>query len=337
MRGIAGRLGQMIAVLILVSFGATALGSLVPGSAATLVLGPNASKAQIAQFNHTYGFDLPLFDRYWQWVVGVFHGNLGQSIEAHTSVASVILQALPVTLEIAILSMIVSLILAVGLAMIAVVRPEGVIDRIITAISSALYSIPVFISAVVLVLIITVKWHLLPPEGWVPLNQGIGQNILHAILPVVAVSSTVTTLLLRVLRGDLVAVLESEYIASARASGLPEWYVLLRHAFRPAAVALITVSGLVFGYLFGGSILVETFFVDPGLGFLVSQAEINKDIPVVQGVTIVVALAYVVINLIVDGLQTVLDPRLRRRTSVRQDAADASGAAGPAIAMDPGH
>lgn len=318
MRRIAGRIGQMLAVLVVVSFGATALSSLVPGSAATLVLGPDASKAEVAQFNHQYGFDLPLFDRYWQWVVGVFHGNLGQSITAHASVASVIWQALPVTLEIAVLSMILSLVLSVGLALIAVMRPDGIVDRIITAISSALYSLPVFISAVILVLVVTEKWHLLPPEGWVPLNQGVGQNIMHAILPVLAVASTVTTLLLRVLRGDLVAVLESEYVASARASGLPEWYVLLRHAFRPAAMSLITVSGLVFGYLFGGSILVETFFVAPGLGFLVSQAEVGKDIPVVQGVTVVVAFAYVVINLVVDGLQTVLDPRLRRRQPVGQ-------------------
>jgi peptide/nickel transport system permease protein len=313
----ASRIAQVLAVLVLVSFGATALGSLVPGSAATLVLGPDASKTEITQFNRQYGFDLPLLDRYWHWADRAMHGDMGQSIQAHAPVASVIGQALPVTLELAIISMIFSLLLATTLALIAVMRPDGIVDRLLTLTASLLVSVPVFISAVVLVYLVTVAVHLLPPSGWVPLTQNVGQNLQHAVLPVLSISSTVTPLLLRVLRGDLVTVLQSEYVASARASGLPEWYVLLRHAFRPAAMSLITISGLVFGYLFGGSIIVESFYAAPGIGFLVSQAEIGKDIPVVQGVTVIIAFAYVAINLIVDGLQAVLDPRIRRRAVAR--------------------
>jgi peptide/nickel transport system permease protein len=290
-----------------------ALANLVPGSPATLVLGANASKASIDQFNRQYGFNYPLFDRYWHWLDGLFHGTLGQSIQAQAPVLSVIKQALPVTLELAIITMIFSLLLATTLALIAVMRPDGIVDRVLTVMSSMLVSVPAFISAVVLVYVFAIAIHLLPPSGWVALTADPAQNLQHAVLPVLTMSSTVTPLLLRVLRGDLVTVLQSDYIASARASGLPEWYVLLRHAFRPAAISLITISGLVFGYLFGGSIIVETFYQAPGLGLLVSSAELGKDIPVVQGVTVIVALAYVVINLAVDGFQVLLDPRLARR------------------------
>lgn len=311
LRALTNRLVQFVIVLVLVTFGTTALGDLLPGSPATTVLGEYASKDAIANFNHKYGFDQPLFERYWHWLTGALHGDLGESITAQIPVTDMIRKAFPVTLEISLSALILSLVLGIGLALLSALRPGGMFDRTVSWLSSGFYALPEFVSAVFIVLLFSTYLDVLPPLGWVPLSESVGGNITHAILPILTLTITGVTVPLRILRGDLAAVLNDTYIVSARARGLPEWYILLRHAFRPASSSLLTIIGVVVGFTLAGSIIVETFYTLPGFGMLFSAALSGKDIVVTQGLVVVVALIYMFANLVVDLCQPLVDPRLR--------------------------
>lgn len=312
---VATKLGQAVLVLILVSFGTTLLLGLIPGSAALLILGPSASSAAIARFNAQHGYDRPLFVRYGDWLSHALHGDLGNSIQSNTPVLHLIGQALPVTAEIAILAMLLALAIAIPLACAAAARAGGIADRLITGLASVLISVPAFVSSVLLLYLISVRARILPPNGWVALSSSVPDNIRHAALPVLTLVLAVLPLFLRVLRGDIVAVLNENYVMTARARGLPEWYILLSHVLRPASRSLLTVSGLSFGYLFGGSIIVETYYAVPGLGQLTWNSVSGKDVPVVQGIVVLAAVTFVVVNGIIDVLAGVIDPRLRVRTA----------------------
>jgi peptide/nickel transport system permease protein len=305
------KLAQILIILILVTFGATALANLIPGDPARLVLGEFATPGALAQVDKEYGFTKPLYERYWNWLAGAVHGDLGNSIQTHQSVTSLIGQFAPATFEVAIFSLVLSLLVAIPLAAVASQRRDGVLDRALTAVTSVLTAVPVFVSSVLLVFLLSVAFKLLPPSGWANLFQDPADNLSHAALPVITLVLTITPLFMRVLRGDIAKVMQQEYVLTARARGLPEWYVFTRHVLRPASLSLITVAGIVFGTLFGGSIIVETFFGIPGLGQLVSQAVFNKDIPIVQGVVVVVAIVFLLINVLVDLLVLVIDPRTR--------------------------
>jgi peptide/nickel transport system permease protein len=313
-RAFIKRLAQLIVVLVLVTFGTTALVNLIPGSPAYLVLGGFPSPSAVAHFNKEYGYDRPILVQYWHWVINALHGNLGVSIQSHVPVVSLIKMDFPISAEIAILAFIVSLVVGVSLALVSVIRPGGILDRVIGAFTALFCAVPAYVSGVVFVYIFSLKAHLFPPVGWVPLTSDLAGNLDHVALPVITLSVIGATLPLRVLRGDLGVVLNEDYVLSARARGIPEWYVLLRYAFRPASMSLLTVEGIFLGYLFAGNIIIETFFALPGVGYLVSFAEGGKDIPVVQGVVVFVAIVFVLVNLIVDLCYPILDPRLRTRS-----------------------
>jgi peptide/nickel transport system permease protein len=317
-RTLINRLVQLVVVMILVTFATTALVNLIPGTPADLVLGGNPSVAAIKHFNHQYGYDRPILVQYWHWVVNALQGNLGVSIQSNTSVTSLIIKALPVSVEIAVLGFVLSLVIAVALALVAVIHPGGVLDRVIGAFSALFYSVPVYVSAVAFVYLLAVKTRLFPPVGWVPLSTSITGNLRHVALPVITLTVVLAALPLRVLRGDLSVVLNEDYVTSARARGIPEWYVLLRYAFRPASLSLLTIEGIVFGYLFAGNIIIETFYGTPGVGYLVSFAQAGKDIPIIQGVVVFVALVFMTVNLLVDLCYPLLDPRLRGSVAQRR-------------------
>jgi len=304
--------------MILVTFGTTALITRIPGTPAGLVLGGNPSVAAIKHFNHQYGYDRPILVQYWHWVINALQGNLGRSIQSNAPVTSLIVKALPVSVEIAVLGFVISLVIAVALALVSVMRPGGVLDRVIGAFSALFYSVPVYVSAVAFVYVLAVKTKLFPPVGWVPLSTSLTGNLRHVALPVITLSVPLAALPLRVLRGDLGDVLNEDYVASARARGLPEWYVLSRYALRPASISLLTIEGIVFAYLFAGNIIIETFFSTPGVGYLVSFAQGGKDIPVIQGVVVFVALIFMIVNLLVDLCYPLLDPRLRGSVDERR-------------------
>lgn len=305
------QLRDVVLVLLLVTFSTTSLVELMPGSPAFAIYGSQLSPQFLANFNKEFGLNHPLVIRYWNWIWDALHGNLGISYQTHFTVASQLAQRLPVTAEIAILSLLVSLVIAVPVAMLSAVRQGTVIDQVTTGISSVSQATPPFVSAVIFVYLFAVKARLVPSQGWVPLSQNIGENLLHAALPVATLVLVVTPIFIRILRGDIVSILSQNFVAVARSRGLPEWYVLFRHVLRPASASLITIAGIAFGFLFGGSIIVENFFSLPGLGLLASQAVYNKDLPVLQGVVVCVAVAFVIINGLVDFSYGLLDPRVR--------------------------
>lgn len=305
------RLRDIVLVLLLVTFFTTSLVNLMPGSPAFAIYGSALTPQFLANFNQEFGLNHGLFVRYGLWLWHALQGNLGLSFQTHFSVASQIGARLPVTAEIAVLALLFSLLIAVPVAMLAATRPGKLADRLVTGASSVAQATPAFVAGVIFVYLFAVRARWFPSQGWVPLTQDVGQNLLHAILPVATLVLGISPIFIRILRGDIVSLLSENFVMVARSRGLPEWYILLRHVLRPASASLITVAGLSFGYLFGGSIIVESFYSLPGIGLLASQAVYNKDIPILQGVVVCVAVVFVIVNSLVDLSYGLLDPRVR--------------------------
>jgi peptide/nickel transport system permease protein len=311
LRFVLRRLRDIVLVLVLVTFFTTSLVDLMPGSPAFAIYGSALTPQFLANFNQEFGLNHSLFVQYGLWVWHALQGNLGLSYQTHFSVASQIAQRLPVTAEIAILALVVSLLIAIPVAMLSATRQGKVFDRATTGASSVAQATPPFVTAVIFVYLFAVRAQWFPSQGWVPLTQNVGENLLHAVLPVAALVLAIAPIFIRILRGDIVSLLSENFVMVARSRGLPEWYILLRHVLRPASASLITVAGISFGALFGGSIIVESFFSLPGLGLLASQAVYNKDLPILQGVVVCVAVVFVIVNSLVDLSYGLLDPRVR--------------------------
>lgn len=315
MSGFIGRkLAEAFAVLLFVTLAAQGLSDLIPGSPATLILGSNAQPEAIARLNQEYGFNDPFFSRYWTWLTRALHGDLGNSVQSNIAVSHMLAERLPVTLEIAVATLLISLLIAIPVSMFCAANEHGWVDRCVTVLSSFMFGVPTFVGAVVLFELLANQYHVFPTYGWVPLTESLQQNISHALLPVIISSMGTTALFTRVLRGDLVSVLREDYVLAARARGLPNHYILRRHVLRPASRSLFTLTGLIFGFLMGGSIIVENYFSLPGIGQAVAEAVSGKDLPVVQGVVVLVALVFLVLNTIVDIGQTLIDPQLTVQT-----------------------
>lgn len=313
-RLILRKLAEAIPVLLLVSIATAALTDLIPSSPGRMVLGEFASEERVQEFNEQVGANDPFLERYWSWLSGAVRGDLGNSWISNRPVTGIIVDALWPTVEIAAVTLVCSLLIAIGAALLAASRPSTRTDRAVSGAGSVLQAVPSFVAAVVVTRVIAVQLNWLPPLGWVPLGDGLVPHLKSLAMPVIVLVAVTAPLLYRVLRADLVDVLQQDFVLSARARGLSDRYVLLRHALRPASKSLLTLTGLMFGFLIGGSIIVETFYVIPGLGGLVARAMDSQDVIVLQGVVLFVAAAYLVINTAVDVLQTVLDPRLRSAT-----------------------
>lgn len=310
-RFVGKKLVDAVIILFLVTAGTAGLTSLIPGSPAVLILGEFATPEAIAALNAQYGFDDPFWVRYWDWLQDALRGDLGDSIQSQQAVTHLLATRLPVTLEIAILTLVISLLIAVPLALVCAARADGRLDRIVTSVSSGLQSIPTFVGCVVLAELLAFQFKVFPTFGWVPISENFGKSLYHAALAVIVLVLSTTPLFLRVLRADLVTVLREDYVLAARARGMSDTYIMLRHALRPASLSLFTLTGLVFGYLVGGTIILENFFALPGIGQAVGTAVQGKDLPIVQGAVVVMALTYLVLNTLVDLGLMVIDPRSR--------------------------
>ncbi|MFG1943931.1 ABC transporter permease [Nonomuraea sp. NPDC048826] len=309
----ARRAAHLLAVLLLVTLAAAALVDLIPGSPSAAILGPTATPEQLAELDAEYGFDRPFPVRYLDWAGGLLTGDLGRSIQSGQPVLGTILERLPVTLEIALLAVGLSLLVAVPLGVYSGARVGGPLDRVVTAAASALMSIPVFVAGVVLIYLLALTTGWFPVSGWAPLSAGLAENLRFAFLPAVALAVGETPTLLRLLRGDVVATLREDFVRTAATRGLPRRYILFRHVLRPSALPLVTMAAVVFGRLLAGSVVVESLFALPGLGGLALQSIPAKDIPVIQGLVVLVAITYVLVNMVVDLGYTALDPRTRAR------------------------
>ena len=306
------RFARGLLVVLAVTFMVILLMSLSPGSVAAVILGENATAEAIADLEREMGLDRPLFVQWFSWLGDAVTGDLGTSPVTFQEVTTAIVERLPVTLEIALLSLLMALAISVPLATIAARRPDSAVDRGINGLTSVFLSIPAFVAAPVLVYFLAVEAQIFPVTGWTPISEGLGENLRTAFLPALCVALIEVASFQRILRADLGSTLREDYVEAARAKGMSERYVLWRHAFRPSSFSLLTIAGISLGRLIGGTVIVEAFFSLPGLGQMVAVAVSSRDIITVQGVVAFVAAVYVLLNTLVDVGYGFLDPRVRQ-------------------------
>ncbi len=314
MRGAALRRGGE---LILTGLGVSVLSflliRLIPGDAVQLMLGANAevTPAGIAALRHRLGLDEPFLVQYARWLARALHGDLGASLSTGQPVLAEIAAAAGVTAELTLLGLLLAVLSAIplGCAMATVRAPiPGLVIRLV---SIAGLTVPPFwlgIMALYAVAALAPGW---AAVGWVPLGRDPIGNLTHAALPVAAIALPATASLARILRASMQEALGQDYVRTARAKGLPDLVVLLRHGLRNALLPFTTAAGILAGYLFGGSVVVEQVFALPGLGRLMVGGIAERDYPLVQAAILLATLAFLVVNAVVDGLYAVLDPRLR--------------------------
>ncbi|MCO1656129.1 ABC transporter permease [Pseudonocardia humida] len=286
--------------------------NLIPGNAAQQLLGPEATAEQVRALEQELGLDQPGYVRYLDWLGAAVTGDLGTSLVSRQPVTALLGERLAVTGELVGLAFLVSLGLAVPVALLAAYRPGRMFDRVSMLVSITGLSVANYVLALLLVLLFAVELALFPAIGFVPLSQSVAGNLHSMALPVAAISFPLFCFYTRFLRGDLVDQLQGEdYITTARAKGIGPGQVLLRHAFRNSSFGLITVVGLNLGTLIGGTVIVEQIFALPGIGQLMLQAVNTRDFVVVQACVLVFAVVAVLANLVADLLYAVLDPRIR--------------------------
>jgi peptide/nickel transport system permease protein len=306
------RCAYLAGVLVVVTFLVPAMLELMPGDPAYVILGENADPEQIEALHDRLDLDEPLHQRYATWLGGAVTGDLGESIVTQQSMTEVILERLPVSIELVIGSQLIALIVAVPAAIYSAYRPGGVFDSITSAISFGMISIPSFVLATVLLLVFAAQLGWFPIAGYEPFTEDPIANLRSMIMPMIIVAIGPMALYTRLLRGDLQATLQEDFIAMAEAKGLSPSRILFRHALRPSMFSLITLIGLTSAQIIGGSIIVEMVFSLPGLGRQLVTSIGRQDVVAVQAIVAFVAVSYVVINALVDVAYGLLDPRVRR-------------------------
>lgn len=284
---------------------------LAPGGISATILGNAASPENIAELDRELGLDRNFFVRYLDWAGGVLTGDFGRSPIDNRPVWDAITAALPTTLELVVLATSLALGAALAAGFASAAWPGSLLDRAIGAVTSAALSVPTFVLAPVLLYFLAVRSGMFPIVGWVPLTEDPVENLRTAALPAVCVAIPEFAVFQRLFRGDLVAAMDEDFIDAARARGVGEARLLVRHGFRPASLSLITVTGISVGRLLGGTVIVESLFVLPGLGLLLQSSIIKRDLVMLQGIVAFAAVSYVLINLFVDLLYRVVDPRIR--------------------------
>ena len=306
------RLLTAVPIVIGVSILTFGVLELIPGNAAQQLLGPEATPEQLQQMEEQLGLNRPPVERYLEWLSGAVHGDLGRSLVSGQPVIDVLGSRLAVSGEIVGLAFIMSLGLAVPLALVAARRPNRLVDRISMVISTTGLSIANYVFALLLVLVFAVKLGWFPAIGYVPLSESVSGNLHSLALPAFAIAFPLFCFYTRFLRSDLVDQMQGEdYIMTARAKGLGPWQVMLRHAFRNSAFGLITLVGLNISALIGATVIIEQIFSLPGIGQLLLQAINTRDFVVVQACVIVFAVITVLANLGTDVFYAALDPRVR--------------------------
>jgi peptide/nickel transport system permease protein len=305
------KLFRFLLTILIVSAITFAMIDLLPGDAAMVFAGPDASVETLAAIRQEMGLDAPAIVRYCRWTYHAVCGDLGVSLVTREPVWDALVARLPVTLELLLFAQVMALSLAIPAAMICARKPGGAVDRILTTVSFASLSIPNFVMAILLVFLFVLCLGWLPATSFAPLADGLPANMRSLLLPGLSIALVEWVILFRVLRSDLITTLGEDFILMARSKGLSSTQVLFRHALRPSSLNLLTVIGLQMGHLIGGALVVETIFALPGIGRLLVTAIYSRDIFMIQGCTLWITLGYVSINLMVDVLYAVLDPRIR--------------------------
>ncbi len=314
LRYVLRRLILLLGIVWVISVGSFYLIHLLPGDPATVILGTGASPANRAILYRQLGLNKLIIEQYFVWMGNILHGNLGTSFISETSVASTIRTALPIDVELIVLSQILAFAAAIPLAMRSARKPNGVLDRILSAGSFTLLSIPSFIIIVLLVLVVSIKLGIANtgPSSYVSLGSDWVVNLESLALPAFTLAVGSFVIYFRVLRSDLIATLQEEFITMARSKGLRQRRIMWRHAFRPSSVALLGAAGVNIGGLLAGGFVVEYLLGIPGLGYTLITGIASSDYLLVQGIVLVVSVGVVLINFAFDFIISVVDPRITR-------------------------
>ena len=310
-RFIGRRLLYLLPVLLAVTLLTFLIAALLPGDLAYTMLGDQATPDKVAALRAQMGLDLPLWQRYLHWLWDVVQGDLGRSFRTGETVVSAVSDRLPVSLELMVIAEAMGLLIAIPLAILCAVRSGSAIDRFLTGLAFGKLSLPPFLVAILLIYLFAVQLNLLPATGWVPFAEDPVTNLESFVLPGLTLAIAEWPVLMRVLRSDMIATLQEDYIAMAKAKGLRPSRILLVHALKPSSLTLVTVTGINIGRLIGGTLIIETIFALPGIGRLLVTAIYARDFIILQGVVLFVAVGFVIVNFVVDMLYAVLDPRIR--------------------------
>ncbi|MBN8491903.1 MAG: ABC transporter permease [Burkholderiales bacterium] len=305
------RLLSTIPVLLVVAVLVFLMLRLTPGDPAAVLAGDAASTEQIAQIRATLGLDRSVPEQFAIWFGHMLTGDLGQSYYYKMPVTTLIAQRLEPTLSLALITIVIAVVVAVPLGVMAAWRFGGLLDRTLMGFSVLGFSIPVFVLAYLLIWLFSLKLGWLPVQGYKRLSEGLGPWLYQLLLPAVTLSVIYIALIARVTRASVLDTLGEDYIRTARAKGLPEAKVLMRHALANAAVPIITVIGIGIALLIGGVVVTESVYAIPGLGRLTVDAVLARDFPTIQGVILFFSVVYVMINLLVDLSYVFFDPRIR--------------------------
>ena len=284
---------------------------LSPGDPATVIAGDYASPEDIARIRAQLGLDRPLYIQFTTWIGQLGHGDLGVSIFSNLPVSQLIMQRIEPTLSLAFFTLTIAIVVAVPLGVLAAWKAGSWIDRGVMAFSVLGFSTPVFVLGYALIYFFSLKLNFFPVQGYTSISEGLWPFLHRLILPSVTLSVIFIALFARITRASVMEILEEDYIRTARAKGLSNRTVLMRHALRNAAVPIITVIGIGFALLIGGVVVTESVFNIPGLGRLTVDAVLRRAYPVIQGIILVFSATYVLVNLIIDILYVALDPRIR--------------------------
>ena len=286
---------------------------MIPGDPARVLAGTEADEAGIEEIREKYGLNAPLPVQYLRWLGLAASGDLGESIRTRTSVVWMVSTKLPITIELTCLSLLVAIAIAIPAGVVAAVRRNTAWDVVASGVSLCGVSIPNFWLGIMLILLVSVRFGWLPASGFVPVAEDPIGNLKRMLMPALVLGTGLAAVLMRQTRNAMIEVLSADYVRTARAKGLAQKAVVVRHALRNGLIPVVTILGLQMGALMGGAVVTEQIFVIPGFGRLIVEAVFTRDYPVVQGVVLITAASYVLINLLVDVSYTLLNPRIRIR------------------------
>jgi peptide/nickel transport system permease protein len=302
---------RLAVVLLCVTLLTFFIVNILPGDIAYVILGTLATPQDVAGLRADMGLDRPILVRYVDWLGSALSGDLGRSYRNSEPVAQAIVDRLPVSIQLMVMAQIIAIGISVPVALLSVRKPGGLFDRISASAAFGFLAVPNFMLGIILIYVFALALDLFPATGYTPMSESFWGNIESMILPSMTLGLIEWTVLMRVLRSDLLTTLKEDFILLARAKGLPPWRVLFQHALRPSSFTLITILGLNIGGLIGGAVIVEQIFALPGVGRLLLGGIFNRDLILVQGTVSFIAVAFVVVNFLVDMLYAVLDPRVR--------------------------
>jgi len=308
---IARRLLATIPVMAVVAVFVFALLRLTPGDPAAIIAGSAATSQDVANIRLTLGLDRPVVAQFFVWLGNMAHGDFGESFFFKRTVASLIADRIEPTLMLSLTTIVLSVLVAVPLGVVAAYAQGTWVDRLVMGFSVLGFSVPVFVIGYVLIYVFAIELNWLPVQGYQPLREGFWGCLQRLVLPSLTLCVIYVALIARITRTSVLEVLGEDYIRTARAKGLPDRVVLMRHALRNASVPIVTVIGIGIALLIGGVVVTESVFSIPGLGRLTVDAVLARDYPTVQAVILLFSFAYVMVNLLVDVSYTALDPRIR--------------------------